>query len=109
MSGFQIFVKNFQLRAKAESPLNLKAHHYTAVIYIRLPRVKLQSVVIPGLPEVAVDAKHLLELVNGSDVADCQVEDNLYRLPRDVLWSHLPVVTLFHQQVVKCVGNLKSE
>lgn len=78
-------------------------------LFIELPSVELQPVVIPGLPEVAVDAEHLLELVNGPDVADGEVQDDLHRLPRAVLGPHLFVVTLLHQQVVQGIGNLKRE
>ena len=42
-------------------------------MYIVLPGVELQSVVIPGLSEIAVDTEHLLELINGPNVADGEV------------------------------------
>ena len=108
MSGFQIFVKNCQFSARAESPLNFQCR-VAIITRITLPGVELQPVVIPGLPEVAVDAKHLLELVNGPNVADGEVQDDLHRLSRAVLWPHLFVVTLLHQQVVQGIGYLKRE
>ena len=74
-----------------------------------LPGIKLQSVVIPGLSEVAVDAEHLLELINGPNVADGEVEDHLHGLPRAVHRPHLLVVILLNEQVIQCIGNLKCD
>ena len=48
------------------------------ITIITAPGVELQPVVIPGLPEVAVDAEHLLQLVYGPDVADGEVKDYLH-------------------------------
>ena len=73
------------------------------ITIITAPGVELQPVIIPGLPEVAVDAEHLLQLVYGPDVADGEVKDYLHRLPRAVFGPHLLVVTLLHQQVIQCI------
>ena len=77
------------------------------ISFTNTPRVELQPGVVPGLSEVTVNAENLLQLVDGPDVLDGEVELHLcWRAVPEVVRPDLLVVAPPLQQVVQHVGHL---
>ena len=73
-----------------------------------LPGIELKSVVIPSLSEVTINTEDLLELVDGPDVLNGEVELHLGRRPvAEVVRPDLLVVAAPLQQVIQRVRHLE--
>ena len=74
-------------------------------MYLKLPRVELKTRIEPGLSEVAVKTEDLLQLINGTNVVDGEVQSHLH-WQTSGLWSHLLVVSLFEEKIVQSIRYL---
>ena len=72
---------------------------------LKLPRVELKTRIEPGLSEVAVETEDLLQLINGTNVVDGEVQSHL-DWQTSGLWPHLLVVSLFEEKIVQSIRYL---